>query len=174
MKRRAFFALTAAAVALAGSGCASMRINRVADDLRTALAGEPVVVTTQQDGTIMVTSSADYLYPSGGWQLRPGAPVLSNMVPTLAKLQNTSIIVTGYTDSTPIGPQLRQIGVTSNKELSYNRAVSAVDFLSSQGVKRSLLSAQGMGDANPVATNNTSEVRAKNRRIEMTLRGDGS
>ena len=174
MKRRTFATLAAATVALTLSGCASMRMNRVAGDLRTALAGEPVIVTTQQDGSITLTSSADYLYPSGGWELRPGAPVLSKMVPTLARLQNTNIIVTGYTDTTPIGPQLRQMGVTSNKELSYKRAVVAVEFFASQGVKQSLLSAQGLGDANPVAANDTPEGRAKNRRIEITLQGDGS
>ena len=66
------------------------------------------------------------------------------------------------------------MGVANNKELSYNRAVAAVDFLASQGVKRSLLSAQGFGEANPVASNDTPEGKAKNRRIEITLRGDGS
>ena len=74
----------------------------------------------------------------GGWQLRPGAPVLSKMVPIPRQPQNTNITVT---DSTPIRPQSRQMGVTSNKELSYNRAAAAVDFLASQGVKRSPLSA---------------------------------
>src|SRR4051812_19448966 len=88
MRRRTFSTLAAATiVALTLSGCASMRMNRLAGDLRTALAGEPVIVSTQQDGSITLTSSADYLYPSGGWELRPGAPVLSKMVPTLARSQ---------------------------------------------------------------------------------------
>src|SRR4051794_1533702 len=128
MKRRTFSALAAMTLVLVLPACASMRLNQISSDLKTALAGEPVVVTTG-DGSINITSSADYLYPSGGWQLRPGAPLLSKMVPTLAKLQNTNIIVTGYTDDTPIGPQLKQMGVTSNKELSYQRAVAVVDFL---------------------------------------------
>jgi len=69
---------------------------------------------------------------------------------------------------------LKQMGVTSNKELSYQRAVAVVDFLASQGVKRNLLSAQGFGDADPVASNDTPEGKAKNRRVEITLRGNGS
>lgn len=173
MKRRIFTALAAATIALGVSGCASMRMDRVAGDLRTALAGEPVIVTTKDD-TLTMVSSADYLYPSGGWELRPGAPLLAKMVPTLAKLQNTNIIVSGYTDSTPIGPQLKRMGISTNKELSYNRAVAAVNFFASQGVNQSLLSAQGFGEADPVASNDSPEGRAKNRRIEITLRGSGS
>jgi len=126
------------------------------------------------DGVVTLTSSADYLYPSGGWALPPDAPLLNKMVPTLSKLQNTNIVVTGFTDNTPIGAGLKQQGVTSNKELSYNRAVAVVDYLASKGVKRSLLSAQGFGEENPVASNDTPEGRAKNRRVEITLRGDGT
>jgi len=173
VRRRTFSALAAVTMALVLSACASMRLDQIASDLRTALAGEPVVVT-KQEGSILLTSSADYLYPSGGWELRPGAPLLSKMVPILARLQNTSIVVTGYTDSTPIGPQLRQMGVASNKDLSYRRAVAVVDYLAPQGVKRNLLSAQGFGDENPVAPNDTPEGRARNRRVEISLIGDGT
>ncbi len=173
MKRRTFTVLVVATMALSLSACASMRLDQVAGDLRKALAGDPVVVT-KQDDSITIVSSADYMYPSGGWQLNADAPVLSKMVPTLARLQNTSIVVSGYTDNTPIGAQLKRMGVATNKELSYNRAVAAVDFLAAQGVKRSLLSAQGFGEADPVAPNDTPEGKARNRRIEITLRGDGS
>ena len=173
MQRRTFSFLAVAALAVSLSGCANYRMNQVADQLRTALAGEPVVVTAQ-GGTVTLTSSADVLYPSGGWKLQPGAPLLSKMAPVLAQLQNTVIIVTGFTDTTPIGPGLKQMGITSNKELSYNRAVAVVDFLASQGVKQSLLTAQGFGEADPVASNDTPEGKARNRRVEITLRGDGT
>ncbi|MBV8456537.1 MAG: OmpA family protein, partial [Acetobacteraceae bacterium] len=123
---------------------------------------------------ITLTSSADYLYPSGGWELRPGAPVLSKMVPTFSRLQQTNILVTGYTDNTPVGPQLRRMRISNNQDLSLRRAQTAVDFFKSQGVNPNLLSAQGMGDANPVAPNDTPEGRVKNRRIEIALTGSGS
>ena len=74
MKRRSFSILTVAAVALGLSACASYRMNQVAGDLQKALANEPVIVTAQ-DGTVTMVSSADYLYPSGGWQLKPDAPL---------------------------------------------------------------------------------------------------
>lgn len=140
----------------------------------SAVAGDPVEVTQQGDNSIKLTSSADYLYPSGGWELRPGAPVLSKMVPTFSKLQQTNILLTGYTDNTPVGPQLRRMGISNNQDLSLRRAQTAVDFFKSQGVNPNRLSAQGMGDANPVAPNDTPEGRAKNRRIEIALTGSGT
>jgi chemotaxis protein MotB len=173
MKLRTLSAFAAATLALSLSACATRDLNTDAADLKTALAGEPVDVTLQS-GSLKLTSTADYLYPSGGWELRPGVPLLSKMVPTLSKLQRTNIMVAGYTDNTPIGPQLKSMGVTDNVQLSLNRAKAVVTFLQSQGVKPSLLSAQGFGDANPIASNATAEGRAKNRRVEITLTGDGS
>lgn len=173
MKRRNLFGATAAVLAIGLAGCASFQINQLAGDLRTALAGEPVDVVVQ-DGTITLTSSADYLYASGGWQLRPGAPLLTRMAPVLAKLQNTSIVVAGYTDNTPIGPELQRSGVASNTDLSFRRAQAVVDFLAAHGVKRSLMSAQAYGESNPVAANDTPEGRARNRRVVILLSGDGT
>jgi outer membrane protein OmpA-like peptidoglycan-associated protein len=43
-----------------------------------------------------------------------------------------------------------------------------------QGVSPNLVSAQAFGDANPVAPSDTPEGRARNRRIEVTLRGPGT
>jgi chemotaxis protein MotB len=167
--------LTIGALALSLSACASLmgsKLDQDADQLKSALAGEPVEVT-KQDGAIKLTSSADYLYPSGGWQLRPGAPVLAKMVPTLSGLRHTNIIVAGFTDNTPVGPQLQRLGIANNVDLSSKRAGAVVTYFQSQGVAPSLLSAQGFGDAHPVASNDTPEGRAKNRRVEITLTGDG-
>ncbi|MBV8523923.1 MAG: OmpA family protein [Acetobacteraceae bacterium] len=173
MSRKQGHLAVAGIFALALSACASP-MTQDANSLKSALAGDPVEVTQQGNNSITLTSSADYLYPSGGWKLRPDAPVLSKMVPTLSKLQNTNITVTGYTDNTPVGPQLQRMGIANNQDLSLKRAQTAVDFFKSQGVNPSLLSARGMGDANPVAPNDTPEGRAKNRRIEIALAGSGS
>jgi chemotaxis protein MotB len=48
-----------------------------------------------------------------------------------------------------------------------------MQFLISQGVKPSLLSAKGFGEADPVASNDTPTGRAQNRRVELTLAGSG-
>ncbi len=71
----------------------------------------------------------------------------------------------------PIGPELRQQGVTSNQQLSLMRAQTVVQYLISQGVNPNFLTAQGLGEQNPVASNDTAEGRAQNRRVELTLPG---
>src|SRR6476660_9785612 len=153
------------------AGCAN-HLQTLDQQLKTALAGEPVNITSQetssgvtglfkQSGTITLTSSADYLYPSGGYELRPGAPVLSKTVPIFRSFQHTTITVIGYTDNTPVGPQLQRMGISNNTDLSLKRASEVVAYYQSQGVNPNLLNAKGFGDSDPVAPNDTPEGRAK-------------
>ena len=80
----------------------------------------------------------------------------------------------GYTDNTPIGSELMRDGITSNLVLSQKRADNVMNFMTSQGVNPSLVSAQGLGDADPVASNDTAAGRGQNRRVELTLAGSGN
>ena len=93
--------------------------------------------------------------------------MLGKIVPMLSKLQNTKIVVGGYTDNAAVGSQLQSMGVSNNLGLSCNRAASVVAYLVSQGVKRELLSAQCFGETQPVAPNDTSEGQAENRRVNI-------
>jgi len=168
-------ALTALLVAYESSGFAQQtanQMNDVADKLKSEMAGEPVTVS--HHGPVMLTSGADDMFSSGGWELNPGVPVLSKVVPTLAKLQHTEIVVGGYTDNTPIGSQMQSAGIASNLDLSCKRAASVVSYLVSKGVNPNLLSAQCFGATHPVASNDTAEGKAKNRRVDITLTGDGT
>jgi chemotaxis protein MotB len=114
------------------------------------------------------------MFPSAGWELNPGAPVLDKIVPTLSKLQHTEIVVGGYTDNATVGQQLQSMGVSNNLDLSCKRAASVVIYLASKGVDPNLLSAQCFGETRPVAPNDTPEGKAKNRRVNITLTGDGT
>jgi chemotaxis protein MotB len=165
--------MAAGAFAFTLMSCAPMHRKDLANDLRNALAGSPVTVSQQGD-KIVLTSSADYMFPSGGWQIPSDAPVLNRIAPILAKLQNTQIAVRGYTDNTPVGPQLQSMGIANNNELSTRRAQSVVDYLASHGVNRSLMSAQGFGESNPVVSNDTPQGRSRNRRVDIVLTGDGT
>ena len=68
----------------------------------------------------------------------------------------------------PIGPVLART-FKSNWELSVARAASAVRFLSESGVDSTRLSAVGYGEFNPIASNDTSEGKEQNRRVEVVL-----
>jgi chemotaxis protein MotB len=144
-----------------------------AEQLKTALAGEPVVFTPQIV-SVTLASSADAMFPSGDWQLPTSAVLLDKMLPTLSKFQTTKIIVRGYTDNMPIAQPLQAAGVTDNLDLSARRAMSVVRYLVAHGVNPNLLSAQAFGATNPVAPNDTPDGRAKNRRVEIMLIGVGS
>src|SRR6516165_9800193 len=124
---------------------------------------------------IKVTVNDQLLFPSGDWQMPAQAQqTIAKMTPILAPMQTTKIMVNGYTDNVPIGPGLRRQGITSNLILSQKRADNVMQFMISQGVNSSLVSAQGFGDADPVASNDTEDGRAQNRRVELTLAGSGN
>jgi chemotaxis protein MotB len=124
---------------------------------------------------IKVTVNDQLLFPSGEWQMPLTAQqTISKMAPILAPMQETKIVVNGYTDNVPIGSGLMRKGITSNVVLSQKRADNVMQFMISQGVKPSLVSAQGFGDADPVASNDSEDGRAQNRRVELTLAGSGN
>jgi chemotaxis protein MotB len=96
------------------------------------------------------------------------------MAAKLAPTQQNKIVVNGYTDNAPIGPELQRQGIASNQVLSQKRADNVMQYLISQGLSPNLVSAQGFGDENPIAPNDTAQNRAKNRRVELTLGGSAS
>jgi chemotaxis protein MotB len=119
--------------------------------------------------------ASSLLFPKGGYQLGPdGKKELDNLVPRLKGLQNAKIVVYGYTDNTPVGAELRRQGVVTNVDLSSRRADAVVNYLQSQGVDPTVMSAKGRGDTHPVASNDTPDGRAANRRIEIVLTGPGA
>ena len=123
-------------------------------------------------GAIKYTVNSDQLFAPGSWQMSAqGKQIIAKMASQLAPTQQNKLLVTGYTDNAPIGPALQQQGVTSNQVLSQKRAETVMQYLISQGLNPSLVTARGLGDADPVASNDTAQGRAKNRRVELTLAG---
>jgi chemotaxis protein MotB len=148
--------------------------NQLNQQLSGEIAQQQVHITRLQ-GAIKVAVNSDLLFPSGGWQMPPqAAQLISKMAPILAPFQQTTIIVTGYTDNIPVGPDLIQQGIASNQQLSLKRAQTVANFLISQGVNPNLVQTRGLGDADPVAPNDTPQGRAQNRRVELTLAGSGT
>ncbi len=180
MKMLAMGYLTAAAFLL--SGCVSQQKYNALDQeyqqlqqsMSAEVGAQKMQITRLQDA-IKVSVNGELLFPSGGWQMPAQAQqTIAKMAAILAPQQTTKINVNGYTDNTPIGPGLMDQGVTSNLILSQKRADNVMQYMISQGVNPNLVSAQGFGDADPVASNATPEGRAQNRRVELTLANSGN
>ena len=121
--------------------------------------------------------AGDLLFPEGGYRLSPAgqAELANNIAPKLRGLPPTAkIVVYGYTDNLPVGPALQQQGIPDNLVLSTRRASDVATFLTSQGVPAASISAKGFGDTKPVASNDTPQGRAQNRRIVITIQGPGA
>ena len=124
---------------------------------------------TQLQNQLKVTMVNEVLFPEGGWTLSPkGEQALGKIAPTLSNLPGQQIIVQGFTDNEPIGPALKA-RFPSNLELSSARADNVARYLTSKGVPQNSISAQGFGEARPVASNDTPQGKAKNRRVEIVI-----
>jgi chemotaxis protein MotB len=167
-------ALLAACVSRQTYDALQQKYDQMQAQLTSELSADQAQITLLQ-GELKVTLKNELLFPEGGWKLNAQAKsTLSKLVPSLVGLQQTRIVVNGYTDNVPIGPGLRAEGISDNLDLSSRRADQVVSYLISQGVNADMVSAQGFGDAHPVASNDTPEGRAQNRRIDLTLVGPGT
>ncbi len=182
MKIKALPLLYVAGAALLLSGCVSQQKYNALDQeyqqLQQSMDAEveaQKMQITRLQNAIKISVNGELLFPSGGWQMPAQArQTIAKMAAILAPQQTTMINVNGYTDNTPIGSELKRQGVTSNLILSQRRADNVMQYMISQGVKPNLVSAQGFGDADPVASNATPEGRAQNRRVELTLADTGN
>ena len=80
---------------------------------------------------------------------------------------NMIIVVEGHTDNRSIGAGCKQKGVKDNVDLSFKRANAVRDWLISNGIDGSRIQVKGYGATKPIASNDTANGRAKNRRIEL-------
>ena len=172
--------LFAASVVLTGllTACVTQQsyntLDQAYSQLQQAYQGDEVEIR-QLKGELKITIKDKILFPEGGFKLNAKADqVLAKMAPTLTGFKNTKVVVRGYTDNVGIGPELRREGISTNLDLSSRRADNVVDYLVRKGVDQNLISAQGMGETNPVASNSTPDGRAQNRRIEVILVGPGN
>ncbi|NOY44483.1 MAG: OmpA family protein [Deltaproteobacteria bacterium] len=128
------------------------------------------VVIEQLKGKLSVKVLDEILFDSGSARIKPeGREVLRRLGEMLKAQADKAIVIEGHTDNVPIAGALAE-RFPSNWELSTARATSVVRFLQDEvGVEPERLSAVGFGPYRPVASNDTPEGRARNRRIEIKL-----
>ena len=154
-------ALIGAAAGAALGGGAGYYLDVQESKLRDKMRGTGVSVTRQGDN-IVLNMPNNVTFDSSSSTLKPaGANTLTGVAMVLKEYPKTAVNVVGYTDST--GSQ------DLNMRLSQQRADSVASSLIVQGVEASRVRTKGMGPANPIASNSTTEGKAQNRRVEITL-----
>ncbi|MBW1901716.1 MAG: OmpA family protein [Deltaproteobacteria bacterium] len=151
-----------------GSAVMNSLYQELVAELETEIAGNQITVKQMQSG-VTVHLSSDVLFTSGSAKLsESGRKVLLHVAAELAQVPY-QIIVGGFSDNVPVGGKLAEI-YPSNWDLAGGRATSVVRVLEESGIGKERLRALSMGENMPVASNDTPEGRAKNRRIEIRLR----
>lgn len=116
--------------------------------------------------TPAIDPSTPILFDFGKTQIHESSlDILEEAVLELNDNKNSYVIIDGHTDD--IGTP------SSNRVLSYKRAQAVKEYLREMGIDEKRLITVGHGEEQPIAPNTTSEGRAKNRRVIMTLRNQG-
>lgn len=126
---------------------------------------EGLVDVRDEPDRSVVTIMGDGLFDSGQAEINPRYTVVLQRVAAAMNEVPGTVIVAGYTDNVPS----RSIRFPSNWHLSEARAKMVADMLALTLTDPSRIRAEGKGEAEPVADNGSSEGRARNRRVELTL-----
>jgi len=135
---------------------------RLAAERSAAAALKSLDDVREESRGIVITLSGAVLFAAGQHSLLPIAKEkLREVAQALLEQGDSAIMVEGHTDS--VGPSAR------NHELSLLRAQEVRGYLVSQGIPTNSIQATGLGEERPVASNDTAEGRANNRRVEIVV-----
>ncbi len=125
---------------------------------------------TQKDGKVYVSMENKLLFESGSWTVgAEGKKAVDLVSKVLAENPEISVLIEGHTDNDKITGTIGG-GVENNWDLSTKRATAIVTILTANPkVNKSNITAAGRSEYAPLMSNETSEGKAKNRRIEIIL-----
>ncbi len=136
------------------------------EELRARLLQQfNLILETRDTARGLVVNMSDVLFDSGKFTLRPLArEKLAKISGIVLAYPSLKLAVEGNTDS--VGTEL------FNQDLSEKRAEGVRTYLTQQGVPESSTTATGFGKTRPIASNDTSEGRQQNRRVELIVSGE--
>ncbi len=122
----------------------------------------------QRDGKVYVSMENKLLFGSGSWAVGvEGRRAVQQLGSVLGDNPDIAVLIEGHTDNVPYKGNGQ---LTSNWDLSTKRATAIVNILrENAAITPENLTAAGRGEFAPVATNDSAEGKAKNRRIEVIL-----
>ena len=147
--------------ALAGAGVGQY-MDRQQRALEAELSGTGVGVARQGDNLVLrMPSDVTFATNQSSIDAR-FLPVLNDVAAVLREYDRSTVDVIGHTDSSG--------GDAINQPLSEQRASSVASYLIQQGILRERLYVAGVSSRNPIASNETVEGKAQNRRVEILIR----
>lgn len=153
--------LIGAAVGATVGGLVGRQMDEQERQLREDMAGTQVDVQRQGD-TIRLQAPESITFDTNSSEVKPEfRAALDQIARSINQYDGTVVRVEGHTDSTGRAEY--------NQTLSVNRAQSVVSYLARQGVADQRMQAVGYGQSQPIATNDTPEGRAQNRRVEILI-----
>ncbi|WP_179021692.1 OmpA/MotB family protein [Winogradskyella forsetii] len=145
-------------------------MNKLKDAISKALTnfeGKGLTVE-QRNGKVYISMENKLLFESGSWYVgAQGKQAVKQLGSVLAENPEISVLIEGHTDNVPYNGNAQLSG---NWDLSAKRATAIVNILrENEAINPENLTAAGRGEFAPIATNDTAEGKAKNRRIEVIL-----
>ena len=133
----------------------------------TTFEGKGLTVE-QRDGKVYVSMENKLLFKSGSWAVgSEGRQAIEQLGSVLAENPDIAVLIEGHTDNDPFSSGGQ---IANNWDLSTKRATAIVQILNeNEAIKPESLTAAGRGEFAPIATNETTQGKAKNRRIEVVL-----
>jgi outer membrane protein OmpA-like peptidoglycan-associated protein len=123
------------------------------------------ILSTRDTARGLIANMSDVLFKTGSFELLPGARErLARVSGIVLAYPSLHLQIEGHTDS---------VGTDEyNQTLSEKRAGAVRDYLVQQGIAADSIEARGLGETQPIASNDTAEGRQQNRRVELVLSGD--
>ncbi len=137
-----------------------------------ALNGANAELLQDGDGTsyVKVTFDSGILFATGKSTLNASAQSSLNSFAQNVLTDDMDVNIIGYTDNTPFKGCTAEQSAQKNLDLSLSRATAVSNYLKANGATATQISSvQGLGEANPVASNETAEGKAQNRRVEVFI-----
>ena len=135
-----------------------------------SLENNKKILLQQIEDKTLITLPNAILFPSGTATLtEQGKKPLKAISQVLEGYSNRTICVEGHTDNVPIGPKIKD-KYTTNWELSTARAIQVMNYMVKHfKFEQNHMSVMGYGQFRPVASNNTPEGKAQNRRVVIVV-----
>ena len=152
---------------IAAKDAAMTQLKNAISKALTDFEGKGLTVE-QRDGKVYVSMENKLLFKSGSWAVgAQGKRAVQQLGSVLGDNPEIAVLIEGHTDNVPYTGTSQ---ISGNWDLSTKRATAIVDILQeNKTINPENLTAAGRGEFAPVASNDSAENKAKNRRIEVIL-----